>query len=63
MTIWTIEKIQGLPWSGDWFYGIVKDEGIRVGEIFPGLGYTSIWKKDLLRPKNLWWIVSDIIRS
>ena len=39
--VWTLEEILAYEETGNWFFGIVRDEdGLHLSEIFPGLGYT-----------------------
>lgn len=63
--IWSIEEIQRLKEFGagsGWFYGIVRYEGkLHLGEIFPGLGFASVWP--MYHPKNYWWLITDIFKA
>jgi len=62
--IYTLREIEVMPEFGrnsGWFYGLVKNHEtgrVWIYEIFPGLGYASIWP--IYHPQNWWWIIKDI---
>ena len=58
--VWTVEQIHAYPESGNWWYGLVRDDdGLHVAEIFPGLGYVPTLP-GLRDFKNWWWLLRDI---